>query len=66
MPTYQKCEPGRASGTHKPRITAAYGMQRVMTTIAPADQTTKPVMVAPPVWVYRRGAAGQGFVKGAR
>ena len=38
----------------------------IASSVAPADQTTKPVQLAPPVWVYRRGKAGQGFVKGVR
>jgi len=29
-------------------------------------RTTKAQQIAPAVWVYRRGAAGQGLVKGKR
>lgn len=55
MPTYRVCPPGRARGTYKARVRAAYGMQPV---IAAAMIGRKPNKIAPPVWNYQPGRVG--------
>lgn len=63
MPTYQKLDPGKASGLSHVKVRAAYGMQPTMATIAPAFQHAKPESVVVASWVYRPGKAGQALVK---
>jgi len=50
MPTYRVCPPGKARGTFKARVSAAYGMQPV---IAAAMIGRKPCKIVPATWIYR-------------
>lgn len=58
MPTYQRCEPGKARGLEHRKTHAAYGMQPVMATISAADQQYKPLSIKPATWKYNPKRTG--------
>jgi len=62
------CPPhaARVVGDFKPRSGACMEFHRDIGRIPESMKSTKVQLVAPAVWVYRRGAAGQGLVKGKR